>query len=201
MSKVFVGNFSFSVNDEKLKEFFSQVGVVTSAKVVTEGEGGRSRGFGFVEMSTADEAQKAIEQFDGSTWEGRVIKVSADRGAGRGGERRHFSPHAPEGESGGGGGGGGGYDDPRGQSALRTGFFRAQPFDVVTRRKKKVDPFVENPKLVIDYKDPRLLRRFMSERGRVLPRRMTGLSAANQRLINRAVKRSQFLGMLPITDR
>lgn len=194
MAKVFVGNFSFSINDEQLKTFFAQAGEVVSAKVVTEGEGGRSRGFGFVEFASADDAAKAIQAYDGFSWEGRVIKVSADRGSEYGRGRRPFQPRHSE-------GGAGGGDEFRGPPPNRGGFFRAQPFDSTNRRRKKVDPFIENKKLVIDYKDPRLLRRFMSERGRILPRRMTGLTSAHQRQVTLAVKRAQFLALLPYVER
>ncbi|HQH26389.1 MAG TPA: 30S ribosomal protein S18 [Oligoflexia bacterium] len=76
------------------------------------------------------------------------------------------------------------------------GYFRAQPLDLGVRRRKKLDPFLEDTSLSIDYKDAKLLSRFMSERGRILPRRMTGLTAANQRRIARAIKRAQNIGLL-----
>lgn len=189
MTKVFVGNFSFSVNDEKLKEYFSSCGNVLSAKVMTEGQGGRSRGFGFVEFASPEEAQKAISELDGKTWEGRVIKVSEDRSA-----RRREEQQEQGGSYEGGGQGG---DDRHDHRGAPIGYFRAQPLDLGVRRRKKVDPFVEDKKLVIDYKDPKLLTRFMSERGRILPRRMTGLSAYHQRQITKAIKRAQHVGLLP----
>lgn len=193
MTKLFVGNFSFSVDEAKLRDYFSKVGTVISAKVMTEGPGGRSRGFGFVELSSAEEAQKAITELDGQVWEGRAIKVSEDRsqrrGEGRPEGRSFGRPRSEEGSS----------DDyshgPR--SGGPVGYFRAQPLDLGIRRKKKLDPFIEDPTLVLDYKNPRLLLRFMSERGRILPRRMTGLSAHNQRSISKAIKRAQQLGLLP----
>lgn len=189
MSKVFVGNFSFSITDEQLAEFFANVGTVVSAKVMKEGQGGRSRGFGFVEFSEAEDSQKAIKELNGQVWEGRVIKVSEDRtsrGGGDGGSHYRDS-----------GGSGGGQHDGGSRSGGPTGYFRAQPLDLGFRRRRKIDPFIEDPSLVIDYKDPKILTRFMSERGRILPRRMTGLSAANQRKVTRAIKRSQNLGFLP----
>ncbi|MEY3245278.1 MAG: hypothetical protein RL253_434, partial [Bacteroidota bacterium] len=87
------------------KEFFAEYGEVTSAKVITDKFTGRSRGFGFVEMSDDAAAQKAIQELDGATVEGRAIKVSEAKprearpsnGGGGGGGRRNF-----------GGGGGGG---------------------------------------------------------------------------------------------
>ncbi len=67
------------------------------------------------------------------------------------------------------------------------------------RKKRKADPFEENPNLKIDFRDVRVLSRFLSERGRILPRRLTGLSAYNQRRIARAIKRSQNVGLLPFS--
>ena len=67
MTKVFVGNFSFAIDDEKLREYFTKIGSVVSAKVMKECHGGRSRGFGFVEFSSPEEAQKAIQELDGTT--------------------------------------------------------------------------------------------------------------------------------------
>lgn len=196
MAKVFVGNFSFAIDDEKLKEYFSRIANVTSAKVMTEGHGGRSRGFGFVEFSSGEDAAKAIEQLDGSVWEGRVIKVSEDRSS-----RRHSDgdSHHGDGErhSYGNREGGGGHDGDNRHAPM--GYFRAQPLDLGTKKRKKLDPFIEDPKLAIDYKDPKLLARFLSERGRILPRRMTGLTATHQRQVNRAIKRAQHLALLPIT--
>ncbi len=191
MTKVFVGNFSFSVDDTKLREYFAKVGTVISAKVMTEGQGGRSRGFGFVELTSPEEASKAIAELDGSVWEGRVIKVSEDR------SNRRQDNQGPQIERGMSGGSDFQRGEPRGDRGGATGYFRAQPLDLGTRRRRKIDPFMEDPKLAIDYKDAKLLSRFMSERGRVLPRRMTGLTAYHQRQITRAIKRAQHLALLP----
>jgi ribosomal protein S18 len=187
MAKIFVGNFSFSVDDEQLKEYFSGTGTVLSAKVMKEGQGGRSRGFGFVEFATDEEAEKAIKELDGSVWEGRVVKVSEDRSARRSEGDTDRSSY----------GGGSMEDSGASRSSAPTGYFRAQPLDLGFRRRKKLDPFDEDPLLQIDYKDPKLLSKFMSERGRILPRRMTGLSARNQRTVARAIKRAQHLSLLP----
>lgn len=74
--KLYVGNLPYSVNDSSLNELFSKVGEVVSAKVITDADSGRSKGFGFVEMSNSDDAQKAIEQFDNTELDGRNIKVN-----------------------------------------------------------------------------------------------------------------------------
>ena len=98
---IYVSNLSFNVQDEDLKEFFAEYGEVTSAKVITDKFTGRSRGFGFVEMSDDSAAQKAIQELDGATVEGRAIKVS---------EAKPREQRPSTGGSGGGGGrsGGGG---------------------------------------------------------------------------------------------
>ena len=75
MAKLFVGGLPFSTTDEQLGAHFSQAGSVVSAKVIMDRNTGRSRGFGFVEMATDEEAKKAIEQFDNSTMEDRTIHV------------------------------------------------------------------------------------------------------------------------------
>ena len=64
-------------------------------------------------------------------------------------------------------------------------------------RRRKVDPFTQDPTLHIDYKDPRMLRRFLTDTGKILPRRLTGLNASNQRLVAKAIKRARVLGLLP----
>jgi RNA recognition motif-containing protein len=73
---MYVSNLSFHTNDEDLKELFAKFGAVTSAKVITDRETGRSRGFGFVEMSSADEGNKAITGLNGKEIEGRSMSVS-----------------------------------------------------------------------------------------------------------------------------
>lgn len=73
---IYVSNLSFNVQDEDLKEFFTPYGEVTSAKVITERETGRSRGFGFVEMTDETASKKAITELNGATVENRSITVS-----------------------------------------------------------------------------------------------------------------------------
>ena len=91
--KLFVGNLAFSTTGSDLEELFSSAGTVESASVVSDRDSGRSRGFGFVEMSTSTEASKAIQEFNGRDVGGRQINVS---------EAKEREPR-----SGGGGGGGG----------------------------------------------------------------------------------------------
>ena len=98
-SKLYVGNLAYSVSNTDLEELFSQVGQVQSATVVMDKFSGQSKGFGFVEMATSDEASKAIQQFNDAELKGRNIKVNEakPRESSFGGNNR-----------GGGGGGGGG---------------------------------------------------------------------------------------------
>lgn len=77
--KLFVGSLPWSVDDAKLREIFSQAGNVVSAQVVKDRETGRSRGFGFVEMSTDEEAQSAVNNLNGTDVEGRKIIVNIAR--------------------------------------------------------------------------------------------------------------------------
>lgn len=74
--KLYVGNLSFSVQSSDLNDFFEQFGAVASAKVITDRETGRSKGFGFVEMSDENEGRNAIEQGNGQEFQGRSMKVT-----------------------------------------------------------------------------------------------------------------------------
>jgi RNA recognition motif-containing protein len=90
---IYVSNLSFNVKDEDLREFFTPFGEVSSAKIINDRETGNSRGFGFVEMSDDTASKKAIADLDGTTVDGRVIKVveakpKEDRPARSGGSSR-----------------------------------------------------------------------------------------------------------------
>ena len=74
-SKLFVGGIPFESTEDALKAAFEEAGTVVSAKIITDRETGRSRGFGFVEMSSPEEAQTAMEMWDGKEFEGREISV------------------------------------------------------------------------------------------------------------------------------
>lgn len=93
-SKLYVGSLPYSTTEQQLSELFSQHGTVTSAKVITDRYTGQSRGFGFVEMATNEEAQKAIAALNGSPLGGRTLVVNEARpqekrpfGGGGGGDR------------------------------------------------------------------------------------------------------------------
>ena len=115
-TKLYVGNLSFRTTGEDLREAFSAAGTVESATVIEDRDSGRSRGFGFVEMATPEEAAVAIEQFNGKDFGGRSLTVNeakprADRGAGGGGGGGGRGGY---GGGGGRGGYGGGRDRDRG---------------------------------------------------------------------------------------
>lgn len=74
--KIYIGNLSYNVDDKSLNDLFSQFGNVESARVVTDRDSGRSKGFAFVEMSTPAEATAAIEKLNGSDLSGRAMNVS-----------------------------------------------------------------------------------------------------------------------------
>ncbi len=94
---IFVSNFGFSVQDEDLKEYFSEYGEVSSAKVIIDRESNRSKGFGFVEMPDGAAANKAIAELNGAMIDGRAIRVTEAR------------PKEDRPSGGGGRSGGGGY--------------------------------------------------------------------------------------------
>jgi len=73
---IYVGNLDYRVNENDLEEVFSEYGTVSSAKVIMDKFNGRSKGFGFVEMEKQDEAEKAIQELDGATFENRKIMVN-----------------------------------------------------------------------------------------------------------------------------
>ena len=77
--KLYVGNLSYNTTDESLKEAFSQAGTVESSVVITDKMTGRSKGFGFVEMSSDEEAAKAIEMWNGKELDGRELRVNEAR--------------------------------------------------------------------------------------------------------------------------
>jgi cold-inducible RNA-binding protein len=73
---LFVGSLAYATNDDTLKAHFEQIGPVASARVITDRESGRSKGFGFVEMENDADNQKAVDQLDGKELDGRTINVS-----------------------------------------------------------------------------------------------------------------------------
>ena len=104
-TKLYVGGLPYSTTEQQLSELFSPHGSVTSAKVITDKFTGQSRGFGFVEMATGEEAQKAISALNGTQMDGRTITVN---------EARPQEKRTGGGGGGYGGGGGGGDRGGRG---------------------------------------------------------------------------------------
>ena len=90
--KLYVGNLPYSVSEQSLQDAFSQCGTVESVNVITDRDTGQSKGFGFVEMSSDGEAQKAIQELNGTNMDGRDIRVNEAK------------PKAPRDNRGGGGG-------------------------------------------------------------------------------------------------
>jgi len=97
--KLYVGNLPFSATDQILMDTFAQCGTVESAKIIMDRDTGRSKGFGFVEMSSDAEATAAISKFNGADYEGRAMTVN---------EAKPMAPRENRGGGGFGGGGGGG---------------------------------------------------------------------------------------------
>lgn len=87
-TKLFVGGLSFSTSTDRLRDLFAQVGSVESAAVVTDRDTGRSRGFGFVEMASPEEADAAVKKFNGQEVDGRMLKVELSKPSGSGGGAR-----------------------------------------------------------------------------------------------------------------
>ena len=105
-AKLYVGNLPYSTVDADLQTLFSQAGTVKSAQVIKDRQSGRSKGFGFVEMSSSEEAQSAITMFHGKDYSGRPLTVNIAR--------------PREDRPGGGGGGGGGYRNSSGSGGRRS---------------------------------------------------------------------------------
>ena len=115
---IYVGNLSYGVTEDMLQNLFSEYGQVSAARIITDKQTGRSKGFGFVEMNSDEEAAAAIEGLNGKDVDGRALKVNEaqpkqDTGGGRGPRRGGFG--------GGGGGGRGGYGGGGGRSGGRSG--------------------------------------------------------------------------------
>ena len=130
--KLYVGNLPYSVRDGDLEQAFGQFGSVTSAKVMMERDTGRSKGFGFVEMGSDEEAQSAISGMNGQPLGGRSVVVNEARpmeerpprsgggGFGGGGRREGGGGYGGGGGGGYGGGGGGGRREGGGESGFRS---------------------------------------------------------------------------------
>lgn len=110
-TKLFVGGLAYSVTDEQLRELFADAGTVVSAQVIIDRQLNRSKGFGFVEMSSDAQSQAAIQQLNGKELDGRAITVS---------EARPMEPRAPRSFDGSGNGGYRGNSDRRSNDRSRS---------------------------------------------------------------------------------
>lgn len=176
--KLFISNLDFEVSTDQLREMFLEYGPCVSVVIATDRETKRSKGFAFVEMENEPDAGKAVESLNNKVINGRPMKVCEDRG-------KNSGPAVSGGE---------GKTDRRPEPL--PSIQRMQLF----RRRKKLDPFLQDPNKSVDYKDVALLSRFLSERGRILSRRLTGLTSYNQRKVSKAIKRAQHLGLLPFSS-
>jgi small subunit ribosomal protein S18 len=181
--KLFISNLDFEVSNDQLRDLFAEIAPTLSVVIATDRETKRSKGFAFVEMESESAAQSAIEALNGKLINGRPMKVVEDRGK-TGAPVASSTPGAPA---------------PQGAEGEQR---RYEPLPPIQRmqlfkRRRKLDPFLENPNSKIDYRDVNVLSRFLSERGRILSRRLTGLNAYNQRKVSKAIKRAQNLGLLP----
>ena len=177
--KLFISNLDFEVTSEQLSQLFEEIGATVSVVVASDRETKRSKGFAFVEMEREEDARTAIETLNNRAVNGRPMKVCEDRG-------KNAGPASSE---------GGANEGGRKFEPLPS-IQRMQLF----KRRRKLDPFTEDPRRSIDYKDVAMLSKFVSERGRILSRRLTGLTAYNQRKVSKAIKRAQSLGLMAFTS-
>lgn len=84
--KLFIGGLAFSTSNDRLREVFTQAGAVETAAVVTDRDTGQSRGFGFVEMASAEDATEAVKKFNGHEVDGRTLRVELATSTGAGGK-------------------------------------------------------------------------------------------------------------------
>jgi cold-inducible RNA-binding protein len=112
-TRLFVGNLSYQTAENDLQDYFAQAGTVTSVNLMLDKMTGKSRGFAFVEFSSADEANKAVEEFNNKEFQGRALTVNIAR------PREERSERAPRWGGGGGGGRGGDRGDRGGDRSPR----------------------------------------------------------------------------------
>jgi len=225
--KLFVSNLDFEISADQVREMFVTYGAVVSAVLAMDRETRRSKGFAFVEMTQNDEADKAVAALNNKIVNGRPMKVAEDRGKASGagnsgsivsttgaaghsattgaGSAAAQSSLTNAGSSGAGAGTGSAGASGAGASDEGGGRRRFEPLPAIQRtqlfsRRKKMDPFIEDPTKTIDFRDVSTLSKFITERGRIMGRRLTGLTAFNQRKLTKAIKRSQSLGLMPYAN-
>ena len=171
-NKLFISNLDFSITQDQLEDIFNEVGNFIGIVIATDKDS-RSRGFAFVEMKDEESAQKAVDVLNNREINGRPMKVSFDRG------KNQDNLKAGE----------------KAQGQVKEQLPPIQRMQLF-KKKKKLDPFIDDPNLTIDYRDVILLSKFVSEKGKILSRKRTGLTAHNQRKVAKAIKRSQNLGLM-----
>lgn len=174
--KLFISNLDFEVTTDQLRDMFLEFGPCVSVVIASDRETKRSKGFAFIEMENEEDAAKSIEALNNKLINGRPMKVCEDRG-----------------KTGGSSSGDGARNEQGRKPEPLPSIQRMQIF----KRRKKLDPFLQDPNRTVDYKDVAILSRFLSERGRILSRRLTGLTAYNQRKVSKAIKRAQNMGLMP----
>lgn len=112
-TKLYIGGLSYNTTEDALKDAFANAGSVTSASIIMDKMTGRSRGFGFIEMSTEEEAKNAIDMWNGKELDGRTLTVNEARPLGDRPARRPGGGGGGYGDRGGNGGGGGGFGGGR----------------------------------------------------------------------------------------
>ncbi|MHC4266410.1 MAG: RNA recognition motif domain-containing protein [Planctomycetota bacterium] len=119
---IYVGNLLFDVTESELKEAFGQFGEITEVRLIMDKYSGKSKGFGFIEMPSKEEAEKAIEEMNGKEMKGRAMTVNvAKPKVDRGGRSRRGGFGGGQRRGGHGGGGGGGFGNRRGGGSRRQG--------------------------------------------------------------------------------
>ena len=186
--KLFVSNLDFNVTQSQIDDAFKGISPEATVTLAVDKESKRSKGFAFIEMPTEELAEKAIETLNGQELNGRAIRVCHDRGKGGGKDAPHSKGSSRSGD---------GKSDDRGNRRRTREFLPPIQRMQLFRKKKKLDPFLQDPAMTVDYRDIATIGKFVSERGKILSRRMTGLSAYNQRKVAKAIKRAQSLGLMP----
>lgn len=166
--RLFVSNIDFDITVEGLRQMFEEMGPCLSVVIATDRETKKSRGFAFIEMEKYEDAEKAVAELNDRMNNGRAMKVAFDKGKVE-------------------------EKEPTNRMEFLPPIQRVQLF----KRNKKVDPYMQNPSKKISYKDLASLTKYVSEKGRIISRKMTGLSAYNQRQLKKAVKKAQNLGLMP----
>ena len=165
--RLFVSNIDFEVTNDDLRVMFEEFGPCLSVVIAVDRETKRSRGFAFIEMENVDDAEKAVKALNERVINSRPMKVAFDKGK-----------------------------PAEVRETTKQEFFPPIQRVPIFKRNRRMDPYVQDPSKELSYRDVNALARFVSERGRLLSRKYTGLSSYNQRKMKIAVKRAQSLGLM-----